>query len=105
VLTHVEFDIAVRARSALFVHAGVVAWRGRAVLIPGASNAGKSTLVAELVRRGATYYSDEYAAIDAAGRVHPYARRTGAPRHLIGTADLPPIGAAVVIATQYAPAT
>ena len=29
-------------------------------------------MVAELVRAGATYYSDEYAVIDANGRVHPY---------------------------------
>jgi hypothetical protein len=33
---------------------------------------GKTTLVAELVRAGATYYSDEYAVLDAQGQVHPY---------------------------------
>ncbi len=58
----------------IFVHAGVVAWRGRALVLPGATFAGKTTLVAELVRAGATYYSDEYAVLDAEGRVHPYAR-------------------------------
>jgi len=31
-------------------------------------------LVAELLRRGATYFSDEYALVDAEGRVHPYPR-------------------------------
>jgi hypothetical protein len=36
---------------------------------------GKSTLVADLVRAGATYYSDEYAVLDARGRVYPYPRR------------------------------
>jgi hypothetical protein len=56
------------------VHAGVVGWNGKAILIPGSSFSGKSTLVAELLRAGATYYSDEYAVIDANGRVHPYAR-------------------------------
>ena len=56
------------------MHAGVVAWRGRALILPGASFAGKTTLVAELVRAGAMYYSDEYAVLDAEGRVHPYAR-------------------------------
>ena len=30
--------------------------------------------MAELVKRGATYYSDEYAVLDAEGRVHNYAR-------------------------------
>jgi len=58
----------------VFVHAGVVAWHGRALVLPGASFAGKTTLVAELVRAGAVYYSDEYAVLDAEGRVHPYAR-------------------------------
>jgi hypothetical protein len=56
----------------VFVHAGVVSWRGGAIVIPGASYSGKTTLVAELVRRGATYYSDEYAPIDRHGRVHPF---------------------------------
>jgi hypothetical protein len=57
-----------------FVHAGVVGWGGRAILIPGRSFAGKTTLVTELVRAGATYYSDEFAVVDKRGLVHPYAR-------------------------------
>lgn len=66
--------IAVRAPDRIFVHAGVVAHRGRAIVIPGVSFSGKTSLVAELVSRGATYYSDEYAVLDAEGRVHPYAK-------------------------------
>jgi Rps23 Pro-64 3,4-dihydroxylase Tpa1-like proline 4-hydroxylase len=58
----------------LFVHGGVVGWRGLAIVIPGRSHSGKSTLVAELVRRGAVYYSDEFAVLDETGRVHPYRR-------------------------------
>jgi hypothetical protein len=58
----------------VFIHAGVVGWRGGAIVLPGASFSGKTTLVAELVRRGATYYSDEYAPIDRHGRVHPFAK-------------------------------
>lgn len=57
-----------------FVHAGVVGWRGRALVLPGKTFTGKSTLVAELVRRGAAYYSDEFAVLDARGRVHPFPR-------------------------------
>lgn len=65
------------------VHAGVVLWDERALLLPGVTHAGKSSLVAELLRRGATYFSDEYALIDSEGRVHPYPRplllRNGSP--------------------------
>src|SRR3954470_4938047 len=57
----------------VFVHAGVVGWNGGAVVIPGASFSGKTSLVAELVRRGATYYSDEYAATARGGGVHRFA--------------------------------
>jgi hypothetical protein len=72
--SHLQLTVAEYAPRRVFVHAGVVAWNGRAILIPGSSFSGKSTLVAELLRAGATYYSDEYAVIDANGRVHPYAR-------------------------------
>jgi len=48
----------------IFVHAGVVALRGRALVIPGESFSGKTTLVRALVEAGATYYSDEYAVLD-----------------------------------------
>ena len=65
------------------VHAGVVQWGDRVLLLPGITHAGKSSLVAELLRRGATYFSDEYALIDAEGLVHPYPRpllvRNGRP--------------------------
>lgn len=70
----VQLAVAQTARGKVFVHAGVVGWQGRAILIPGKTFTGKSTLVAELVRSGATYYSDEYAVLDAKGRVYPFAR-------------------------------
>lgn len=66
--------VAERAPRRVFLHAGVVGWRGHAIVLPGRSMSGKSTLVAALVRAGATYYSDEYAVLDARGRVHPYPR-------------------------------
>jgi hypothetical protein len=80
-----HLHVAARARGKLFVHAGVVGWRDRAIVIPGRTLAGKTTLVAALVRAGATYYSDEYAVLDASGRVHPYPkplsiRREGSQR-------------------------
>jgi hypothetical protein len=67
--------VAASSEVAVFVHAGVLDWRGRAMLIPGPSRSGKSTLVAALVSRGATYFSDEYAVIDLEGRVHAFPRR------------------------------
>lgn len=70
----VQLYVAEMAPEYVFVHAGVVGYRGRAILLPGRSFAGKSMLVRELVRAGAEYFSDEYAVLDFAGRVHPYAR-------------------------------
>lgn len=75
--TDLELFVATEARDRLFVHAGVVGWRGRAVLCPGASLTGKTSLVAAMVRAGARYYSDEYAILDARGRVHPFPRPLG----------------------------
>lgn len=62
------------SRTDVFVHAGAVSWNGGAIIIPGRSLSGKSTLVAALVRAGAAYLSDEYAVIDSRGRVRPFAR-------------------------------
>jgi hypothetical protein len=70
----VQLAVAQKARQRVFVHAGAVGWQGRAIIIPAKSFSGKSTLVRELVRAGATYYSDEYAVLDKRGNVHPFAR-------------------------------
>ena len=42
--------VANHAPDRVFLHAGVVGWRGHALVLPGTSFAGKTTLVAELVR-------------------------------------------------------
>src|SRR5690242_598561 len=73
-----QLYVADHARGWVFVHAGVVGWKGTAILIPAPTFSGKSTLVQALVRAGATYYSDEYAVLDERGWVHPYPR----PLHL-----------------------
>lgn len=96
------------------VHAGVAAFGGSAVLLPGPSRAGKSTLVAELVRRGCVYFSDEYALIDHVGRAHPYPRammlRNGLPeaRPVLvseweGTVGNGPAPVRLVLALEHAP--
>ncbi len=64
--------IALHAHDHVFVHAGVVGVEDRAIVLPGRSFAGKTTLVAALVEAGAEYWSDEYAVLDADGLVHPY---------------------------------
>lgn len=50
---------AVANTPALALHAGVVARAGRALVLPGPSGHGKSTLVAALLRAGWDYVSDE----------------------------------------------
>jgi hypothetical protein len=72
--TDLHLYIAETSPRKVFIHSGVVGWKGKAILIPGSSFSGKSHLVAELVRAGAQYYSDEYAVIDGHGRIHPYLR-------------------------------
>ena len=69
--------IAATSTTRLFVHAGVVGWKGRAIVIPGRSYSGKTTLVAEFLRGGATYYSDEFALFDGSGYVHPFSGPLG----------------------------
>jgi hypothetical protein len=69
-----QLFVAQHSRDFVFVHAGVVGVGGRALVLPGTSGAGKTTLVRALLKAGATYYSDEYALLDSRGRVHPYPR-------------------------------
>lgn len=70
----ITLDVAERSRDLTFIHAGVVAWQGAAIVIPGRSFSGKTTLVAAFLRAGATYYSDEFALVDKLGMVHSYPR-------------------------------
>jgi hypothetical protein len=65
------------ASDVTFLHAGVVGWQGSAIVLPGRSFSGKTTLVREMLRLGATYYSDEFAVVDNSGLVHPFARPLG----------------------------
>ena len=109
--SELQLAIARLARPEVFVHAGVVAVDGRAILVPGRSGAGKTTLVRALVAAGAAYYSDEYAVLDAEGRVHPYARRPsvrvragGKERHPVPRArGRRPVPVGLVVETRYRP--
>ena len=81
--------------------------------MPGASFAGKTTLVQAWLEAGATYYSDEFAVLDRAGRVHPFARplairdRSTALTHRVPAAALgaetgtTPLPIGLVLVTSY----
>jgi hypothetical protein len=102
----VDEHVTEHATGFTFVHAGVIGLGGAAAMLVGSSGHGKSTLVADLIgsaRRArpagkrdgfsATYFSDEYAAIDEQGLVHPYPRallvRAGQPeQHPVLPLDL-----------------
>jgi len=111
--SHLQLTVAEHARSRVFVHAGVVGWKDRAILIPGLSHSGKTTLVERLIRAGATYYSDEYAVLDERGRVHPYARPLGMrsaessnpkrvlPEEIGAKVGSKPLRVGLVISTRY----
>ena len=70
--SEVRRTIAEFAVGRVFIHSGVVAWKGKVILIPGTSFSGKTSLTAALVKRGADYYSDEYAILDEEGFVYPF---------------------------------
>lgn len=109
----VQLFVAETAPHRVFVHAGVVALRDKAIVIPGRSFSGKTSLVAALVKAGAIYYSDEYAVLDERGRVHKYTRRLGIRQksngktkrleveELGGRRGVKPLTVAMIIVSKY----
>ena len=111
-LDHAKLQTATLAKGTLFIHAGVVCWKGCAIVVPASSGAGKTTLVRRLIEAGAEYYSDEFAPLDLEGRVHPYPLplsirgSDGRPTRLrgerlgasIGTAAVP---VSLILITEY----
>jgi len=97
------------------VHAGAVGWKGRAIVLPGENQTGKSTLTAALVRAGATFFSDEFAVLDRKGRVHPYPlplriremegirSREMTPEELGGKAATRPLPVGLILSFRYDP--
>jgi hypothetical protein len=110
-----RLHVAERATGRIFVHAGVVEWQGRAIMIPGRSHSGKSRLVDALVRAGAAYYSDEYAVLDGHGWVHPFPAPLKLRRESLdgrgeviecvppGSEDRPRLRASLIAVTRYEP--
>ena len=100
----------------VFLHAGVVGWKGKAIVLPADSFKGKSTLVAELVRNGAEYYSDDFAIFDNDGLVYPFPRTLSmranegklrlyelTVEELGGASGINPIPVGMVLLTEYKP--
>lgn len=108
-----QLYVAERALGRTFIHAGVVGWKGKAIVMPGQSFSGKSTLTRELMRAGARFYSDEYAVLDARGRVHPFHRplqlreqgTTRQTRHTVeslgGERGTKPLPVGLVVMSEY----
>jgi hypothetical protein len=107
--------VAVLAPDRTFVHAGAVEYEGRAIIYPGYSFSGKTTLTEAFVRAGATYYSDEFAVLDSDGLVHPYPKplsiRAGdehlqtdhSVESLNGVAGVEAVPLGLLIVTNYNP--
>jgi hypothetical protein len=109
---HAKIQTAYHAKEVLFVHAGVIGWRGRGIVMPGRSGAGKTTLVRALIEAGADYYSDEFAILDAEGQVHTYAlplsiRGSGARPARCSAEEIGarvgtmPVGVDLIVITEY----
>lgn len=98
--------VAYNATVGVFVKGAAVLVDGRGVLILGPALSGRSTLLDELVRAGASYWSDRYVVLDRDGRLmrfgEPQAGADGVPgagpREAHGA---PEVG--LVVLTQYRP--
>jgi hypothetical protein len=108
-----RISVAEYAKGLVFLHAGAVGINGKAIVLPGQSFKGKSTLVTELVRAGAEYYSDDFAILDEEGLVHAYPRpislRAIDGRHMpteldheeVGKGPSGPIPVGMILLTEY----
>lgn len=112
---HLELHVAANSADPVFLHAGAVRIGSTGVILPGVSGAGKTTLVVELARAGATYFSDEYALIDGRGLLHAYPRpahirsagtlgrgRETAPETVASSVGGPPVDVSLVILAHFA---
>jgi hypothetical protein len=112
--SQIRLTIAEYAESRVFLHAGAVGWKGKAIIIPGRSFSGKTSLVAELVKKGASYYSDDFAILDQNGLVHPFHRQLSLRgiedkfiqvdypvEALGGKAGREPLPVGIVLVTEY----
>lgn len=71
-LWDVNRSVVSRTEGLLLLHAAAAERDGQVIVLPGAMEAGKTTMVAGLLRAGLRYLTDEVTAIDEDGRVDPY---------------------------------
>jgi hypothetical protein len=71
---NLKWLVAERSPRKVFLRAGVVGWKERAIVIPGGPGTGKSAWVRALVAAGATYFSDDYAVLEG-NTVAPFPSR------------------------------
>jgi hypothetical protein len=105
--------VAERSPRKVFLRAGVVGWRDRAIVIPGGRGTGKSMLVRALVAAGASFFSDDYAVLEG-NLVQPYPSRQASwamPGHALSwwlddvkaTRTVKPVPVGVVLFAPYQP--
>lgn len=112
----ISLTIAQNAVGKVFLHAGVVGFDDGAIVFPGNSFSGKTTLVSEFIKQGAVYYSDEFAVLDENGLNYPFARKLSirgiidqyqqvdiAPENFGAKTGKDPLPVKAVILTQYEP--
>jgi len=69
----INWQIALYFKKYLQVHASAVEIGGKVILFPGSPGSGKTTICAGLLIKGAAYFSDEFALIDADSlKIYPY---------------------------------
>lgn len=71
----VRLTVAEYALDEIFLHAGVVEFQNKALIIPGRSFTGKTSLIVELLKHGCRYLSDEYAIIDRQGFIRCFPKK------------------------------
>jgi hypothetical protein len=91
---HVVEFVAFHSKDWVFIKGGAVLHDGCIIGILGPSLSGRSTLVEELVRAGASPWSDGYVLVDRGGAIHPYSA---------GSQDRRPAPLAAMVVTQYRP--
>lgn len=76
-MVHVAQAMVAAQADRLSLHAAAAAIGGAAVVMPGASGSGKTTVCGRLLQRGAAYLSDDSIGVEADGRILGYARPLG----------------------------